>query len=56
MPFPGSSQKDFSKEMLANRNLDESKKLNPQLQSFDQWLANNKDKVSAATQPAPAAS
>ena len=62
--FPGADEmgnmfqadRDFSKQMLANRNLDEAKKLNPQLQSFDQWLANNKDKVSAATQPAPAAS
>jgi uncharacterized protein YbjT (DUF2867 family) len=58
--FPGADEmgnmfqadRDFAKEMLANRSLDETRKLNPQLQSFDQWLANNKDKVEAATQPA----
>ena len=62
--FPGADEmgnmfqadRDFAKEMLANRNLDEARRLNPQLQSFEQWLANNRDKVSAATQPAPAAS
>jgi uncharacterized protein YbjT (DUF2867 family) len=61
--FPGADEmgnmfqadRDFSKEMLANRNLDETKRLNPQLQSFEQWLTHNRDKVSAATQPAPAA-
>jgi uncharacterized protein YbjT (DUF2867 family) len=60
--FPGADEmgnmfqadRDFAKQMLANRNLDEARKLNPQLQSFDQWLANNKDKVAAATQPAQA--
>jgi uncharacterized protein YbjT (DUF2867 family) len=61
--FPGADEmgnmfqadRDFAKEMLANRNLDETKRLNPQLQSFEQWLTHNRDKVSAATQPAPAA-
>lgn len=61
--FPGADEmgnmfqadRDFAKEMLANRNLDEARKLNPQLQSFDQWLANNRDKVLAATQPAATA-
>ena len=55
--FPGADEmgnmfqadRDFAKEMLANRNVDETKRLNPQLQSFDQWLANNRDKVLAAT-------
>lgn len=58
--FPGADEmgnmfqadRDFAAQMLANRNVDEARKLNPQLQSFDQWLANNKDKVLAATQPA----
>lgn len=58
--FPGADEmgnmfqadRDFAKQMLANRNLDETRKLNPQLQSFEQWLANNKDKVLPATQPA----
>jgi uncharacterized protein YbjT (DUF2867 family) len=62
--FPGADEmgnmfqadRDFAKQMLANRNVDETKKLNPQLQSFEQWLSNNRDKVQAATQPAPAAS
>jgi uncharacterized protein YbjT (DUF2867 family) len=58
--FPGADEmgnmfqadRDFAKEMLANRSLDETRKLNPQLQSFEQWLANNKDSVAKATQPA----
>ncbi len=62
--FPGADEmgnmfqadRDFAKEMLANRNLDETKKLNPQLQSFEQWLQTNKTAVQAATQPAAAAS
>jgi hypothetical protein len=45
--------RDFEKEVNAARSIDETRKLNPQLQSFDQWLAKNKDKVKAATQPAP---
>ena len=60
--FPGADEmgnmfqadRDFAKQMLANRNLDEARRLNPQLQSFDQWLANNKQAVLGATQPAPA--
>jgi uncharacterized protein YbjT (DUF2867 family) len=58
--FPGADEmgnmfqadRDFAKEMLANRSVDETRTLNPQLQSFDQWLENNKDRVQAATQPA----
>ena len=61
--FPGADEmgnmfqadRDFAKQMLANRSLEETKKLNPQLQSFDQWLQTNKGAVQAATQPAPAA-
>jgi len=59
--FPGADEygnmfqtyRDFAKEVNAARSIDETRKLNPQLQSFDQWLAKNKDKVRAATQPAP---
>jgi uncharacterized protein YbjT (DUF2867 family) len=59
--FPGADEygnmfqtyRDFEKEVNAARSIDETRKLNPQLQSFDQWLAKNKDKVKAATQPAP---
>ena len=58
--FPGADEygnmfqvyRDFEKEVNAARSIDETRKLNPQLQSFDQWLAKNKDKVKAATQPA----
>ena len=61
--FPGADEygnmfqtyRDFEKEVNAARSVDETRKLNPQLQSFEQWLTKNKDKVSAATQPAPAA-
>ncbi len=60
--FPGADEygnmfqtyRDFEKEVNAARSIDETRKLNPQLQSFDQWLSKNKDKVKAATQP-PAA-
>jgi len=59
--FPGADEygnmfqtyRDFEKEVNAARSIDETRKLNPQLQSFDQWLSKNKDKVMAATQPAP---
>jgi hypothetical protein len=59
--FPGADEygnmfqtyRDFAKEVNAARSIDETRKLNPQLQSFDQWLSKNKDKVMAATQPAP---
>jgi uncharacterized protein YbjT (DUF2867 family) len=61
--FPGADEygnmfqvyRDFEKEVNAARSIDETRKLNPQLQSFDQWLQANKGKVQAATQPAPAA-
>ena len=43
----------FAVCLNAARSIDETRKLNPQLQSFDQWLSKNKDKVMAATQPAP---
>ena len=59
--FPGADEygnmfqtyRDFEKEVNAARSIDETRKLNPQLQSFDQWLSKNKDKVKAAMQPAP---
>ena len=51
--FPGADEygnmfqtyRDFEKEVNAARSVDETRKLNPQLQSFDQWLSKNKDKV-----------
>jgi uncharacterized protein YbjT (DUF2867 family) len=61
--FPGADElgnmfqmdRDFAKQMMANRNLDEARKLNPQLQTFDQFLAKNKQAVAASTEPAPVA-
>jgi uncharacterized protein YbjT (DUF2867 family) len=58
--FPGADElgnmfqmdRDFATQMMANRNLDQARRLNPQLQTFDQWLANNKQAVLASTQPA----
>jgi hypothetical protein len=44
--------RDFDKEFFALRDLNTAKALNPALQSFDQFLAKNKDKVKAATEPA----
>jgi uncharacterized protein YbjT (DUF2867 family) len=60
--FPGADEmgnmfqadRDFAKEMLANRSIDETRKLNPSLQTFDQFVAQNKTKVVAAMEPAPA--
>jgi uncharacterized protein YbjT (DUF2867 family) len=60
--FPGADEmgnmfqadRDFEKQMMANRNLDEARKLNPALQTFDQFVNTNKDKIMAAANPAPA--
>ena len=60
--FPGADEmgnmfqadRDFEKQMMANRNLDEARKLNPALQTFDQFVNKNKDKIMAAANPAPA--
>ena len=61
--FPGADEygnmfqvyRDFEKEVNAVRSVDETRKLTGgQLQTFDQWLANNKAAVKAATEP-PAA-
>jgi uncharacterized protein YbjT (DUF2867 family) len=51
--FPGADEMgnmfqvycDFEKECLAARSVDVARQLNPQLQSFDQWLAKNKAAV-----------
>jgi uncharacterized protein YbjT (DUF2867 family) len=59
--FPGADElgnmfqmdRDFAGKMMANRSLDEARKLNPQLMTFDQFLQKNKDAVYASTQPAP---
>jgi uncharacterized protein YbjT (DUF2867 family) len=54
--FPGADEmgnmfqvyRDFEKEVLGARSADVARQLNPQLQSFDQWLAKNKPAVSNA--------
>jgi uncharacterized protein YbjT (DUF2867 family) len=51
--FPGADDlgnmfqvdRDFEKEMCSARNLDVSRSLNPELQTFEQWLAKNKGKI-----------
>ena len=37
--------RDFEKEVLAARSADVARQLNPQLQTFDQWLAKMKSLV-----------
>ena len=52
--FPGADElgnmfqiyRDFEKEVLAARDIELARSLNPALQSFDQWLALNKSKIS----------
>ncbi len=51
--FPGADEmgnmfqvyRDFGKEVLSARSVETTRSLNPQLQSFDQWLAKNKNRV-----------
>jgi hypothetical protein len=51
--FPGADEmgnmfqiyRDFEKEVLGARSSDAARSLNPSLQSFDQWLATNKSKI-----------
>jgi uncharacterized protein YbjT (DUF2867 family) len=60
--FPGADEmgnmfqadRDFEKQMMANRNLEEARALNPGLQTFDQFVNKNRDKILAAANPAPA--
>ena len=60
--FPGADEmgnmfqadRDFEKQMMANRSLDETRRLNPALQTFDQFVTANKAKIMAAAAPAPA--
>lgn len=52
--FPGADDvgnmfqvyRDFEKEICGLRDLNVSRSLNPELQTFEQWLAKNKDKLS----------
>lgn len=51
--FPGAEdlgnmfqyKRDFNDEFVALRSLDETRRLNPELQSFDQWLERNGKKI-----------
>ena len=51
--FPGADDlgnmfqvyRDFETEVCGARNLDVSRSLNPQLQTFEQWLGKNKDRI-----------
>jgi len=51
--FPGAAdlgnmfqfKRDFQEDYLGARNLDFSRSLNPSLETFDQWLAENKDRI-----------
>ncbi len=60
--FPGADEmgnmfqyyRDFDKEFFAQRDINTARALNPALQSFDQFIAQNKDKIKAATEPTPA--
>ncbi len=51
--FPGAEdmgnmfqmKRDFEKQYIANRDIDESRRLNPGLHSFDSWLTQNASKI-----------
>ena len=51
--FPGADEmgnmfqvyRDFEKEVLGARSASVARELNPQLQTFDQWLAKNKSRI-----------
>jgi uncharacterized protein YbjT (DUF2867 family) len=57
--FPGADEmgnmfqvyRDFEKEVTGARSSDVAKQLNPELQSFDQFLAKNKSKIEPAMNP-----
>jgi uncharacterized protein YbjT (DUF2867 family) len=59
--FPGADEmgnmfqvyRDFEKEVHGARSVDATRSLNPQLQNFDTFVQKNKDKIKAATEPAP---
>lgn len=61
--FPGADEmgnmfqvyRDFEKQVCGARNIETARSLNPQLHTFDQFIARNKDKILAAMQPASAA-
>ena len=60
--FPGADEmgnmfqvyRDFEKQVLGARSAETARSLNPALQSFDTFVAKNRDKILPATEPAPA--
>ena len=60
--FPGADEygnmfqvyRDFEKQVNAARSIETTRKLNPALKNFDQWLNANKAAIVAAANPAPA--
>ena len=38
-------KRDFEQSFCGARNLDVARSLNPELQTFDAWLAANKDRI-----------
>jgi uncharacterized protein YbjT (DUF2867 family) len=60
--FPGADEmgnmfqvyRDFEKQVLGARSAETARSLNPALQTFDQFISNNKSKIEAAANPAPA--
>jgi uncharacterized protein YbjT (DUF2867 family) len=60
--FPGADEMgnmfqvycEFEKECTDARSAEAARKLNPHLQTFDQFIAKNKSKIEAAMNPAPA--
>ena len=47
--------RDFEKAVTGARSARATRQLNPELQSFDQFIAKNKSKIASAMNPAPAA-
>ena len=51
--FPGADEmgnmfqvyRDFEREVLGARSADAARSLNPELQTFDQWITKNKNKI-----------
>jgi uncharacterized protein YbjT (DUF2867 family) len=60
--FPGADEmgnmfqvfRDFEKEVIGARSAETARSLNPALLNFDQFIQQNRDRIEAATEPAPA--
>ncbi len=61
--FPGADEmgnmfqvyRDFEREITGARSADATRQLDPELQTFDQFIAKNKSKIASAMNPAPVA-